>query len=194
MQATMSEDQALRESVSESWWMVLVWGIASIILGLFLLFSPQMTTVVLVQIMGAFWLVGGVIDVFGSLRHREKRGWGWKLIGAIIGIIVGFLVLINPYTGAWLAATFALYLLAFSAIMNGFVNMFFGNAVRTGVGGGWSWGSFFLGLLQLILGLFLLFNPVPGVLALAWIIGIVLIVFGVMGVFFSFQIKGLAKA
>lgn len=190
----MKDDQALRESVGETWWMILIWGIASIVLGLLLVFQPKMTSVILVLFMGAYWLVGGIIDIFASLRHREKSGWGWKLTGGIIAIVAGLLVVLNPLVGTWLAVSFAFYLLAFSAIWNGIVNIFFGNKVRTRVGGGWSWGAFFLGLLQILIGIFLVFNPVSGVLALVWVVGIVLIVFGIMGIFFAFQVRGLAKA
>jgi uncharacterized membrane protein HdeD (DUF308 family) len=96
--------------------------------------------------------------------------------------------------GTWITVSFLFYMLAFGAIFNGFVNMFFGNRVRSGGGSDWSWGSFLLGLLQLILGFYLLWHPFAGTVALVPIIGILVIIFGIGEIFLAFRVKGLARA
>ncbi len=45
------------------WWLVLLEGIAAAIIGLFLLTAPGATLFVLIQVLGIFWLVGGLFRI-----------------------------------------------------------------------------------------------------------------------------------
>ncbi len=45
------------------WWLVLVQGIAAIIIGVLLLIEPRMTTAILVQVMGIYFLVAGIVNL-----------------------------------------------------------------------------------------------------------------------------------
>jgi len=56
------------------WWIVLLEGIISIILGLFIIFEPVATTITLVQILGIFWFLGGVFTILSLLVDRGI--WG----------------------------------------------------------------------------------------------------------------------
>ena len=48
------------------WWLLLVWGILTLLIGCMFLITPAMTTVLLITFMGAYWLVGGIFAI-GSL-------------------------------------------------------------------------------------------------------------------------------
>ncbi len=65
-------------TTSTPWWLVMLAGIAAFLVGLLLLISPGMTLLVLVQILGAYWLVTGIL----SLVHLciDRTLWGWKLV------------------------------------------------------------------------------------------------------------------
>src|SRR5258708_9650199 len=47
------------------WWVVLIEGIFSLILGIFLITAPGMTTVFLVTVLGFYWLVRGIFSLVG---------------------------------------------------------------------------------------------------------------------------------
>src|SRR5947209_17942141 len=87
------DSYATPESMSIPWWLVLLEGIAAVIIGLFLLTSPGITLLFLVQVAGFFWLFGGILIVSIFV---DSSLWGWKLIGGIIGILAGILVLQHP--------------------------------------------------------------------------------------------------
>ncbi len=70
------------------WWAILVQGIFSVIIGLLLLTNPAATTLVIVQVIGIYWLVSGVFSITGIFIDRSL--WGWKLIAGLIGIFAAF--------------------------------------------------------------------------------------------------------
>jgi uncharacterized membrane protein HdeD (DUF308 family) len=51
-----------------AWWVVLITGIAAIILGFMLLVAPARTTVLVVQLLGIYWLVSGIISLVSLFR------------------------------------------------------------------------------------------------------------------------------
>ena len=53
------------------WWLGLIVSIALIIVGLLLLSAPAATTVVIVQVLGLWWLVGGIVELeSGGCPHE----------------------------------------------------------------------------------------------------------------------------
>src|SRR5215213_2649825 len=82
------------EGTTLPWWLVLLEGIAAAIIGLFLLTAPGATLLVLIQVMGIFWLVGGIFRIVSIFI--DSSSWGWKLIGGILGILAGIVVLQHP--------------------------------------------------------------------------------------------------
>src|SRR4051794_11557847 len=73
------------------WWVNLVAGILTIIIGLLLRAAPAATTAVITQILGLYWLIDGIIRLVSLFVNRS--GWGWKLCMGVIGIIAGLAVL-----------------------------------------------------------------------------------------------------
>jgi uncharacterized membrane protein HdeD (DUF308 family) len=76
------------------WWLVLLEGIAAIILGLLLLTAPQATLLVLVQLLGIYWLVKGIFQIISIFIDSSR--WGWKLFAGILGIVAGIIILGHP--------------------------------------------------------------------------------------------------
>src|SRR5690242_6668938 len=85
------------------WWVVLLEGIAGVIIGICLLISPGMTTLVLVQFLGFYWLFCGILSLVSLFVDRTA--WGWKLVGGILGIIAGLIVIRHPLWSAVLIPT-----------------------------------------------------------------------------------------
>jgi uncharacterized membrane protein HdeD (DUF308 family) len=88
-------------SASVPWWLLLIQGIAAVILGVLLLAAPAATLVLMIQLLGAYWLVGGVFSLVSMFVDRTN--WGWKLLGGIVAILAGLAVLQHPSGAAWLS-------------------------------------------------------------------------------------------
>ena len=168
---------------SHGWALLLVWGVAWVILGLFLLFQPGITAILLVQIMAVFWVVGGVIDLVTALTHGDHPHRGWRVLGGVLSIVAGVIIMAHPILGTIVTIAFGFYLLAIAAIFNGVTN------IITGVKGGMSWGGTLLGLLQVIIGIFLVTHPVMGMLAYVPTLGIITIAAGIVVIVFAFRVK-----
>lgn len=169
------------------WWIILLWGIAAIVLGVALLLQPGVTALVWVQTMAIFWLVGGIFDLVGLFTNREK-GWVWRALSAVLSILAGLIVLGNPILGTIFTVQILFFFMAISSIVNGVLNVVSGVQMR------WGWGPLLLGVLQVLIGLWLLMHPLIGMLALVPVLGVVAIVGGISVSFFAFRVRGAVNA
>ena len=120
MATTVSPDVQL---AGKNWWLLLLWGVSMIVLGLYLIFQPGMTAVILVQVMAVFWLVGGAFDVINGVLNKEDPQRVWRIIGGLVSIIAGGIILLNPLLGTFITLAFQYYLLAIGAIFIGVINI-----------------------------------------------------------------------
>lgn len=73
-----------------------VMGALSILAGLLCLRSPLRTLIVLGLLIGAWWVVTGVIEAVAALSDRSQPGRWWRLVGALLSIAAGAFVLLQP--------------------------------------------------------------------------------------------------
>jgi len=73
-----------------------VLGVLALIVGVLCLRSPQQTVVVLTLVLGAFWLIHGVVDIVAGIGGRGEAGRGWTIIGGVIAVVGGIVVLASP--------------------------------------------------------------------------------------------------
>lgn len=168
------------EVIDTPWWVVLLEGIIAIIVGLFLLYRPIITTILLIQILGIFWLAEGIVSVIGALIFPENR-W-WKLLSGILSIIAGIVILMYPIISPIIVLTLFVVFIGAWAIVTGAVKLVWGLK-----GGGWGIGI--LGILTIILGLLLLTNSLAGVLILPWMFGFFLIIGGIGSVIWGIRMR-----
>src|SRR5260370_42306654 len=156
-------------AASSPWWLVMLAGIAAFLVGLLLLISPGMTLLVLVQILGTYWLVTGIL----SLVHLciDRTLWGWKLVSGVLGVLAGLIVLRDPLWSTIFVPTVLVIFLAIEALIMGITQI-----MHAFSGGGF--GLALLGILNIIFGIILLFNPLVGVLALPILLGIFAVIGG----------------
>jgi uncharacterized membrane protein HdeD (DUF308 family) len=177
----MSESMAVRQS-EVPWWIVLLWGIATIVVGVLLLTQPAITALVWVQFMAIYWLIGGVFDAVGAVIARQGH-WGWRLLGGILGIIAGLVVIGHPFFGVTVTLQVLFVFLAVSAIFSGVISIWIGFSER------WAWGPLLLGIVQFIIGVWLLMHPIAGMLALIPMLAIFAIVGGIAAVILAFRLR-----
>ncbi len=172
---------ALRR-LSTHWWVFLIQGIAAVVLGLLLLTNPAATAVSLVVVLGAYWLVSGVMD-FVRL-FTDSGQWGWHLLLGVTGVVAGILVLQNPLTSTLATGTFLVGLLAFSSIFMGVLGVVRGIKED-------GWGSITIGVVNMLVGLWLLFNPLKAFVALPVMLGVFALIGGAITIVNAFRLKKL---
>ena len=181
----MTTATATQQGPTVPWWLVLLEGIALVILGLLLLTSPGMTTFVLIQFLGIYWLIRGIFVIVSMFM--DHRQWGWKLFSGILGIIAGVIILQHPLWSAILVPATLVWLLGFFGIIMGFISIF--QAFK-----GAGWGVGLLGVLSIIFGLYLLANTFISTLSLPWVVGIFALIGGVVAIWNSFKVRSAQKA
>lgn len=168
------------EVIDTPWWVVLLEGFIAIVVGLFLLYRPIITTILLIQILGIFWLAEGIVSVIGALIFPDNR---WlKLLSGILSIIAGIVILMYPIISPIIVLTLFVVFIGAWAIVTGAVKLAWGLK-----GGGWGIGI--LGILTIILGLLLLTNSLAGVLILPWMFGFFLIIGGIGSVIWEIRMR-----
>ena len=162
------------------WWLVLLQGIASLIIGFFLLTSPGATLIILVQFMGIYWFVSGIFSIVAIFI--DSSGWGWKLFSGILGIIAGIIVIQHPFWSAVLIPATVVIIIGVEGLIMGIIGL-----IQAFQGAGW--GAGILGALSILLGLVLIFNPLIGAATLPWVLGIFGIVGGILAIIAAFRLR-----
>jgi uncharacterized membrane protein HdeD (DUF308 family) len=166
------------------WWLPLLFGIATIVIGGFLLFQPAIGAVLIVQLVAISWLIGGLFDVITSLSDRGPY-WGAVLAGGIISALLGLAALVFPLAGTQVALSLLFWLIVIAAFVSGVLDI-----VRGLRGPTRSWWVVLLGVLKIVVGFVLLENPVAGTRALVPLLGLVLLATGILAVVIAFQVRG----
>jgi uncharacterized membrane protein HdeD (DUF308 family) len=176
----------LIETVKRHWWVPVLRGIAAIIFGVIAFTHPVMAATTLVLFFGAWVLIDGIFRVIGSIGHRASDpDWGWQLVIGILGIIIGFLTFHAP---AITALALVIYIAAW-ALMIGVSEIVIAIKLRQEIKG--EWFLILMGVVSILFAIMLLWNPLPGALALLWLIASYAIVFGVLGIIFGFRLRSL---
>ncbi len=168
------------ETAGVPWWLVLIEGIALIIMGFLLISSPGMTTLILVQFIGIYWLIAGIFKIISIFM--DSSGWGWKLVGGILGILAGLIVLQHPLWSPFMVGSVLIILLGIQGIIVGVVGL-----IQAFKGAGW--GSGILGVVSILFGLLFLFNIWAFTVSLPWTIGILALIGGVLAIVAAFRLK-----
>jgi uncharacterized membrane protein HdeD (DUF308 family) len=174
-----------RNPLSDLWWLLLLQGISTIVLGILLLTQPASTIDVIVIFVGAYWLVSGIFAIVRIFTAAGRAHWGWSLLGGIIAILAGILVLGHPLVSTVLLPEVLVIVIAIQGILIGILDL-----VRSFQGDGL--GAFVLGVLSILIGLWLLFNPFAAALSLPFVLGFFGLVAGVFLIYFAFQARRLA--
>src|SRR5215218_6612200 len=182
--ATMTAFAQRTEEASLPWWLIMLEGIAAAIIGLFLLTAPGATLFVLIQVLGIFWLVGGLFRIVSIFLDSSL--WGWKLIAGALGIVAGIVVLQHPVWSSVLVPAIYIIILGIQGLVLGGVNL-----VMAFRGDGWGIGI--LGALSIVFGLVLLLNVWIGVAALPYILGAVGIVGGGAAITIAFAMRSMER-
>jgi len=162
------------------WWLLLVWGILTLLIGCMFLITPGMTTVLLITFMGAYWLVGGLF-VIGSLAV-DRSHIGWKIFLSVINILAGVLILLYPWFSTIFVLSFFVIFIGFFALFIGISHLYHGWIRKDA-------GNAVLGIVSIIFGLLLLINPFVVAALLPYVAGGFAVILGLASIYVSFAAK-----
>jgi uncharacterized membrane protein HdeD (DUF308 family) len=186
-------ERHLATLLSRSWWVLLVRGLIAIAIGIVAWFRPGLSLAALVLLFGAYMLADGILGVWTAVTGRkEHEDWGLVLLWGLIGVGVGILTLVAPgltaiallfYVAAWAIATGVLEIVAAIRLRKEMRN---------------EWLLIVGGIVSVALGVLLMARPGAGVITLVWLIGSYAVIFGLLLVILSFNVRsfgrGLASA
>jgi uncharacterized membrane protein HdeD (DUF308 family) len=158
------------ERVEPPRWVGVVQGIAGIVIGLLLLLAPGASSVLLVQLVGIWWLIAGIVSLVSLAWDRKM--WGWTVASGLLGIVAGLAIVRHPLWTTVLVESALFVFLGGIGVALGVT------LVARGVSGR-DWGVGILGVVDVVIGLLLLFNPLTGVIALPILLGLLALVGGI---------------
>lgn len=94
------------------WWLLTLFAIFNIIIGVFLLRNPLVTAAIFVILLAIFVFVQSIIDlVIASYAEKGDGRWLWVLTG-VFGLVMGFVILFYPVAASvafvWVLGVYAL--------------------------------------------------------------------------------------
>jgi uncharacterized membrane protein HdeD (DUF308 family) len=170
------------EAMTRNWGAIAFRGFLAVLLGVIAIVWPGPTVGVLVIFLGAFALVEGVANIVAGVRTRER----WALFEGVVSVIAGTAIVVWP----GITALVLLYLVAAWAIITGITRIIAAIQLRRVLTNEWLLvGS---GVASVIFGLIAAIFPGAGILAIIWLLGAWLIVFGVFLIALALQLRQLA--
>lgn len=140
-----SEVQRVESTVGRDWWVFLVLGAALILVGIFAITAPLVTSVVLALMLGWILVFGAIAHIYQAFKTREHGGLWWNLVTAMLYGVAGVLLVARPLGGV---LTLSLVLAAFLTV-DGLFRIFSGLRFRRLPNWGWTLVN---GIISLILG------------------------------------------
>lgn len=167
------------------WWMPLVRGIVLVIFGLMMFaWGRNATLLGVIQFLGAYWLVGGIFDLFEGFVGRPKGSRIWLIVSAVVSMVAGFFVLGHPIVSGLIVGTYLTFTMGFAATVIGVIHIFSGNKKKR------FWGGTVLGILYTIFGVAVIFNPfvTQGVILL--LLPYWAVIAGASAIFAAYKVRG----
>jgi uncharacterized membrane protein HdeD (DUF308 family) len=152
-----------------AFWITLIRGVLAIILGVALLFWPDKAQPMLVNFMGMYWLLSGVVSLRWGVHGERARGL--SLLAGAVGVLAGIGMLGRRFTLGIADQDVLLSMMGLIILLTGLLHIFGGfrtspeeaqvyGRIRSRVWPRtWSWTAFFLGLFEMVLGIMLVVEP-----------------------------------
>ena len=162
------------------WWVLIIGGLAGVVLGFAAIAWPDRTLFVLTVLVGLSLMVSGALRFVWALVDPDLPQRGLSVLGGVLGFIVGLVIMREPLQSiAVIVVLLGVYL-----IVAGAIEVFQGFGAPSG-----KLLAIVLGAVRLVAGLVVLLWPAVSLLALAWILGVYLIVSGVLEIAMGLQLR-----
>ena len=159
----------------------LVMGLRALVMllaGLYAVILPGTARVVLLMVGAAVLIVNGVLGVWTLAFGGAKTGNFWfDVVRNVLAIVVGVLVLLSPVLSTLLTVWFFVYLVAIQAILVGVMEIMI--AIRERAHYAKIWPIVLSGVLYVLFGIVLLFEPLMGAIFFTVFAGVMMILFSI---------------
>jgi uncharacterized membrane protein HdeD (DUF308 family) len=180
--------QATVRALGQDWWIFLLEGVIAIALGIVALVWPGPTLRVVVGLFGLLALLTGFVGIFAAIGAAgNRRPWGWKLTTALLGILVGLVILRWP----GVTVLFVLYLIGFWLILGGVVGIVESFAAHNLLPNAWL--LLLTSVISVLFGIVMLAWPNVGILTVIFLVGIYAIVEGISLCILAIQVRSSAN-
>ena len=156
--------RAVANALHAHWKLDLTEGIVLVVLGVVAVLVPPLATLAVTILLGWLFLVSGVVGLFTTFWMRQAPGFWWSLISAVLGVVVGFVLLASPLSGA---VSLTIVLVVFFVI-EGVASIMFALDHKRELSGKWGW-MLVSGIVDLVLAA-MIFGGLPS--TAAWAIGL----------------------
>ena len=94
------------------WWVLLLWGLVSVAVGVMTFVMPGITGLVLLMYIAAWAIITGVLQIVAAIRLRKEIQGEWLMgLSGLLSIVFGGLLVARPGAGAlavaWIIAAYA---------------------------------------------------------------------------------------
>jgi uncharacterized membrane protein HdeD (DUF308 family) len=182
--ASGSVDKTAATEIAKSWWILLVAGIVSVVMGIVIL-SINWTAPDLALVVAILFIVRGVLQAVA--RPMDGTGRGWNIFIGGLEILVGIAFVSWPtptlhvlaiFIGAWI-------------VVSGIFHIVGAVSARHEVAGWWL--ALAIGLIELVIGIALLSRPVETLGLAIVLVGLWSIFAGAFQIAVSFEVKRLPE-
>jgi uncharacterized membrane protein HdeD (DUF308 family) len=174
---------AVARIVRDHWKLFLIEGIILVVLGLLAVAVPMVAGLAVTILFGWLFLISGIVGLITTFALRHAPGFWWSLLSAVLGILVGGWLLIQPALGL-VSLT---YLLIAFFVVEGIATIMFAVEHRRALSGRWGW-MLASGIVDVFLAALILAG-LPG--TIGWALGLIV---GINMVFGGTSMIGMALA
>lgn len=169
---------------ADNWWSFALRGTFALLFGTLALSYPGLTLLVLIILFGVWALVDGITALIMAIG---QKGWMWYMVAGFVSVAAGIFAIVRP--GA--TALALLLVIGIWAVVKGVVEIMEAIQLRKEIEG--EWALILSGVISILFGLFVLFRPGAGALALVWLIVIYSYLFGVLQLMIGLRLRRLKK-
>jgi len=188
---TTVEDSVLKEMLQGVWWVMLLRGILAIILGLFAFFKPAGLLIGIVQVMGLFFLLDGVLLIIGAITGHTGGSRWLTFLGGICYILAGIAIFSSPLLSTLITEAFVIYLMAFFVLITGIMRI--ATAMRLWKASEHKWLLLVEGIIGIIFAVILIESPIISAVVLMQIVGIIAIILAITMIILALGLRKLTQ-
>lgn len=151
-------------------------GLATLVIGLLMAFSPSRTAAALAWLLGVYWVIAGVVYLAVALFAKGTKT-STRILNVVLGVLMvgaGIIVASNPADSAMVLGIFLGIYIGILWVIEGVVTL-----VQSGDAPSRAWAIFF-GVLSIVAGLSLFTSPWWGIQLLFLLTAIALIALGIV--------------
>jgi uncharacterized membrane protein HdeD (DUF308 family) len=176
------------QALTKGWWIMLLRGLAAVAFGVLAFGWPGLTILTLIVLFAVYALVDGLFALFSVFSSRDHGVPAWWLV--LIGLL-GIATAAITYFWPGITAMMLVMIIGAWALVHGIFEIVAALQLRKELEDWWILALG--GVISVLFGGLLLFNPGAGALAMIWLIGIYAIVFGALLIILSFRLKSVSS-